>query len=221
MYLGLDGESTSDRSLPDSTGFAICLEENPDCHPKRPRPPDADAISAVRLLRKCRVQCQGGVSLPPNKRPNASRRPPPKGFWHDGRQTAMGNVAENGTANVFMVPRDGVVFHTIANGHVSGGASRGQRHTPPGAMGSRLHETVLSFDDFHAADEVFLTGNIGKLTPVPHLTITTYANWARSASVPVRSLGLGRTRARIFFWQEETEACTRYARTVRGARLAP
>jgi len=29
-----------------------------------------------------------------------------------------------------------------------------------------VHECVLSFDDFRSADEVFLTGNMTKITPV-------------------------------------------------------
>ena len=33
-------------------------------------------------------------------------------------------------------------------------------------MGIPIHETVLSFDDFYAADEVFMTGNMQKITPV-------------------------------------------------------
>ena len=37
-----------------------------------------------------------------------------------------------------------------------------------------MHETVLSFEDFHAADEVFLTGNMSKVTPVTAFDDTTY-----------------------------------------------
>jgi branched-chain amino acid aminotransferase len=32
--------------------------------------------------------------------------------------------------------------------------------------GMVVHETVMSFDDFRAADEVFLSGNLTKVTPV-------------------------------------------------------
>ena len=34
------------------------------------------------------------------------------------------------------------------------------------ADGMKVHETVLSFDDFEDADEVFLSGNLSKVTPV-------------------------------------------------------
>ena len=37
-----------------------------------------------------------------------------------------------------------------------------------------MHETILRYDDFHAADEVFLTGNLTKVTPVTAFDSTTY-----------------------------------------------
>jgi branched-chain amino acid aminotransferase len=37
-----------------------------------------------------------------------------------------------------------------------------------------VHETVLSFEDFEAADEVFLSGNMNKVTPVSGFEDTSY-----------------------------------------------
>jgi branched-chain amino acid aminotransferase len=37
-----------------------------------------------------------------------------------------------------------------------------------------VHEAVLSFDDFRAADEVFLSGNLNKVTPVTAFDDTHY-----------------------------------------------
>ena len=37
-----------------------------------------------------------------------------------------------------------------------------------------MHETVLTFDDFHAADEVFLSGNFTKVMPVTQFDDTHY-----------------------------------------------
>jgi len=42
------------------------------------------------------------------------------------------------------------------------------------AAGVKVHETVLSYDDFHAADEVFLSGNMMKVTPVKEFDGTHY-----------------------------------------------
>jgi branched-chain amino acid aminotransferase len=61
--------------------------------------------------------------------------------------------------------------------------------------GIEVHETVMSFDDFHAADEVFLSGNLMKVTPVSAFEDTQYTlgpvtekvrqmywDWAHSAN---------------------------------------
>ena len=44
----------------------------------------------------------------------------------------------------------------------------------PFADGMAVHETVLSFDDFRSADEVFLSGNFSKVTPVVEFDGTHY-----------------------------------------------
>ncbi len=45
---------------------------------------------------------------------------------------------------------------------------------PDGGAQWVLHETVLTFDDFRAADEVFLSGNMMKVTPVTQFDDTHY-----------------------------------------------
>ena len=77
----------------------------------------------------------------------------------------MGNVAESATANVFMV-RDGVAFTPIANGTFLSGITRKRHIENMRADGIEVHEAVLSFTDFETADEVFLSGNMNKVTPV-------------------------------------------------------
>jgi branched-chain amino acid aminotransferase len=42
------------------------------------------------------------------------------------------------------------------------------------ADGVTVHETVLTFDDFRAADEVFLSGNMMKVTAVTEFDGTHY-----------------------------------------------
>ena len=77
----------------------------------------------------------------------------------------MGNVAESATSNVFMV-KDGEVFTPIANGTFLSGITRARHIINMRGEGIALHETVLGFSDFQDADEVFLTGNMSKITPV-------------------------------------------------------
>jgi branched-chain amino acid aminotransferase len=86
---------------------------------------------------------------------------------------ALGNVAETATANVFMV-KDGELFTPIANGTFLSGITRARHIENARADGMAVHETVLSFDDFRAADEVFLSGNFSKVTPVVEFDGTHY-----------------------------------------------
>jgi branched-chain amino acid aminotransferase len=88
-----------------------------------------------------------------------------KGFGNALVADAMGNVAESATSNVFMV-KDGEVFTPIANGTFLAGITRARHIANLAADGTRVHETVLSFADFRDADEVFLSGNLTKVTPV-------------------------------------------------------
>jgi branched-chain amino acid aminotransferase len=88
-----------------------------------------------------------------------------KGFGNALVADAMGNVAETASANVFMV-RGGVVFTPIPNGTFLAGITRARHIKNLRADGVDVRETVLTFDDFRSADEVFLSGNMMKVTPV-------------------------------------------------------
>ncbi|MCD1627204.1 branched-chain amino acid aminotransferase [Seohaeicola saemankumensis] len=184
MYWGLDGDPTAIVPLPDSTGFAICLEEIP-------MPPEGASTTLTRtrfrrpVLESAVVNAKAGCLYPNNARMLAEARS--KGFGNALVADAMGNVAETATANVFMV-KDGVVFTPIANGTFLAGITRARHIANLRADGIELHETVLSFEDFHAADEVFLSGNMSKLTPVTAFDDTRY---------PVGPIT---TRARALYW---------------------
>ena len=98
---------------------------------------------------------------------------PFKGFGNALVADAMGNVAETATANVFMA-KDGVVFTPIPNGTFLSGITRARHMENLRADGVEVVEKVLSFEDFHAADEVFLSGNMSKVTPVTAFDETSY-----------------------------------------------
>jgi branched-chain amino acid aminotransferase len=85
----------------------------------------------------------------------------------------MGNVAESATANVFMI-RDGEVFTPIANGTFLAGITRARHIENLTREGMKTHETVLTFNDFREADEVFMSGNMSKVTPVTEFDGTHY-----------------------------------------------
>jgi len=162
MYWGIDGDATAIVPQRDSTGFAVCLEEIPMA------PPEASVtLTRTRfrrpVLEDAVVNAKAGCLYPNNARMLAEARA--KGFNNALVGDAMGNVAETATANVFMV-KDGEVFTPIANGTFLAGITRTRHMKHMRADGMTVHETVLSFADFEAADEIFLSGNMSKVTPV-------------------------------------------------------
>ena len=144
------------------TGFAICLEEIPMAAP--------DATTTLTTTRFRRpvmesavVNAKAGCLYPNNARMLAEARA--KGFGNALVADAMGNVAESATANAFMV-KDGAIFTPIPNGTFLAGITRARHISNLANDGVQVRETVLTFDDFRNADEVFLTGNLSKVTPV-------------------------------------------------------
>jgi branched-chain amino acid aminotransferase len=70
--------------------------------------------------------------------------------------------------------KDGEVFTPIANGTFLAGITRARHIANMAREGIKLHEAVLTFEDFHDADEVFLSGNMSKVTPVTAFDDTLY-----------------------------------------------
>ncbi|MFV2002928.1 MAG: aminotransferase class IV, partial [Paracoccaceae bacterium] len=117
------------------------------------------------------VNAKAGCLYPNNARMLAEARD--KGYQNALVADALGNVAESATANVFMV-RDGEVLTPVANGTFLAGITRARHIKNLAADGVRVRETTLTFDDFRAADEVFLSGNMTKVTPVTEFDGTRY-----------------------------------------------
>jgi len=184
MYWALDGGDLGIMPRAGATGFAICLEDIPM--------PPADAATTLTTTRFRRptldcavVNAKAGCLYPNNARMLAEARA--KGFGNALVCDSQGNVAETATANVFMV-RDGQVFTPIPNGTFLAGITRARHIANLRADGVTVHETVLTPDDFRAADEVFLTGNLSKITPVTAFDDVTYA------------VGPMTRRARSLYW---------------------
>ena len=103
----------------------------------------------------------------------ASARARARGFSNALVADALGNVAESATANVF-IARDGEVFTPVPNGTFLAGITRARHIKNLRADGITVHESVLSFDDVTNADEVFMSGNMMKVTPVTGFEETSY-----------------------------------------------
>lgn len=162
MYWGIDGDPTAIVPMPEKTGFAICLEEVPFAAPEA-----TTTLTTTRFRRPVMedavVNAKAGCLYPNNAR--MLREANAKGFGNALVADAVGNVAETATANVFLV-RDGVVMTPIPNGTFLAGITRARHIGNLRADGVEVVEGIISFDDVRAADEVFLSGNMSKVTPV-------------------------------------------------------
>jgi branched-chain amino acid aminotransferase len=170
MYWAIDGDITAVSPLPDKTGFAVCLEEIPLA------PPTATAtLTTTRfrrpVLESAVVNAKAGCLYPNNARMLREARA--KGFTNALVADALGNVAETATANVFMV-KDGEILTPIANGTFLAGITRSRHMKNFAADGSPVREAVLTFENFREADEVFMSGNMSKVTPVTEFDGTSY-----------------------------------------------
>jgi branched-chain amino acid aminotransferase len=162
MYWAIHGSDVGVAPSPEEMGFALCLEEV-----RMPGPEAATTLTRTRfrrpVLEDAVCDAKAGCLYPNNARMLVEARS--KGFGNALVADAMGNVAESATSNVFMV-RDGVAMTPIANGTFLSGITRARHIELLRADGVAVEERVLTFADFEAADEVFLTGNLAKITPV-------------------------------------------------------
>ncbi len=148
-------------AVPDSTGFAICIEALAMPEPggfsltvspfRRPRPDMA------------MTEAKAGALYANNARIMADARA--RGFSNALSLDHEGNVAETASTNVFMV-RDGVVFTPVPNGTFLDGITRQRMIALLRADGVEVVEATLTLDDFDTAEEIFVTGNIAKVMPV-------------------------------------------------------
>ncbi|WP_322865953.1 branched-chain amino acid aminotransferase [Aquicoccus sp. G2-2] len=173
---------------PESTDFALCLEAMPMVAPKgftltttRFRRPTLDVMP---------VNAKAACLYANNAR--MVREAQAKGFDNALTFDANGNVAELATANVFMV-RGGEVFTPAPNGTFLAGITRRRVVKLLRGAGISVHEVTLSVDDFHAAEEIFSTGNISKVVacvgfegrdlptgPIAERARALYLDWAKS-----------------------------------------
>ena len=191
MYWAIEGGPSVVLTKTGATGFAICLEEIPLAGP------DVAVTLGYTSFRRptletALVNAKAGALYPNNARMLAEVNS--RGFHNALVADAMGNVAETATSNVFMV-RDGEILTPVPNGTFLAGITRARHIALARAAGQTVTETVLTFQDFATADEVFVTGNMHKITPVTAIEDKTfqpgpvtrrlrdrYWDWAQSQS---------------------------------------
>jgi|SRR5579872_164460 len=152
------------RPDPDTTRWCLSLYVAP--LPK----PTGTAITLSpfrRPTRECApVEAKAGCLYPNNARAMAEARA--RGFDNCLMCDMLGNVAELGTANIFMV-KDGVAYTPARNGTFLAGITRARVIALLQEAGVVVVETVLRYADFDEADEIFSTGNYTKVSPIVRL----------------------------------------------------
>ncbi|MBV6658338.1 MAG: branched-chain amino acid aminotransferase [Devosiaceae bacterium] len=164
MYFAESGGFMSVPPDPASTRFVLTL-----FHVDMP-PPDRGMRVGVSSFRRPTLEtmptnAKAGCLYPNNGR--AVLEVQKRGFDNALVLDMLGNVAELATANVFMA-RGGTVFTPAANGTFLAGITRARIMELLRASGAEVIEMALTVDDFHAADEIFMTGNYAKVVPITH-----------------------------------------------------
>lgn len=164
MYWPEDAAGGAVRPDPETTRWCLALYVAP--LPK----PGGTAITLSPFRRPTRetapVEAKAGCLYPNNARAMIEARS--RGFDNCIMCDVLGNVAELATANIFMV-KDDVVFTPVANGSFLAGITRTRVIALLRAVGVTVVETTLRYADFQSADEIFSTGNYGKVAPIARI----------------------------------------------------
>ncbi len=164
MYWAEHGGYMGVPADPSSTRFCLCLYEAPMISP-------AGFSLTVSSFRRPSIEtaptnAKAGCLYPNNGR--AILEAKKRGFDNALVLDMLGNVAETGTSNIFLV-KDGHVATPAANGSFLSGITRSRAISLLGDYGFRTSERTLSVQDFLEADEIFSTGNHSKVVPVTRI----------------------------------------------------
>lgn len=161
MYWAEHGGYMSVPPDPESTRFCLCMHEAAMI-------PSAGFTVGVSPFRRPTVECmptdaKAGCLYPNNARSVLDAKS--RGFDNALVLDMLGNVAETGTSNIFMV-KDGVVLTPAPNRTFLTGITRARTMKLLGEAGYEVVEKTLTVADFLDADEVFSTGNHSKVVPI-------------------------------------------------------
>lgn len=87
-----------------------------------------------------------------------------RGFDNAAMLDSVGNVAELTTANIWLA-KDGAAHTPVPNGTFLNGVTRQRVIRLLREAGIQVYERSLTWQDFLEADEIFQTGNYGKVLP--------------------------------------------------------
>lgn len=164
MYWAEHGGYMGVPADPASTRFCLCLYESPMIPPSG----FSIGVSPYRRpsLETMPTNAKAGCLYPNNGR--AILEAKQRGFDNALVLDLLGNVAETGTSNIFMV-KDGQVYTPAANGTFLSGITRARTIALLAQQGIHVIEKALSVRDFREADEIFSTGNHSKIVPITRI----------------------------------------------------
>ena len=140
--------------LPDAKGFSACISPY--------RRPYADMAPT-----DAKATC-----LYPNMQ-RALSYAAERGFGNALVRTTEGAIAEFASANL-MIVKDGIIYTPAPDGTFLAGITRSRVMDLLRAEGIEVVESTLSEDDVMGADEVFSTGNYGKVLPTYRVNDRTF-----------------------------------------------
>ena len=161
MYYAEDGFVAPE---PDSTRFVCTVYEAP-----MPSVPGFSCcVSSFRrpLYSMAPTDTKASCLYPNSAR--ALKEAAAKGFDNAVVLDGLGNVAELATANIWMA-KDGAAHTPIPNGTFLNGITKQRTAKLLQDAGIPVYERTITLDELRDADEIFTSGNYGKIVPVNKL----------------------------------------------------
>lgn len=158
MYWAESGFVAAD---PETTRFCLSLHESPLPEPNG----FAVTLSPFRrpTLEMAPTNAKAACLYPNSGRALLEARS--RGFDNAVLCDALGNVAELATANIWL-GKDGAAHTPAPNGTFLNGITKQRTQRLLEQAGIKVFERTLTWRDFLEADEVFSTGNYGKVMPI-------------------------------------------------------
>lgn len=152
------------RAAPDSTRFICTLYEAPLPDPKG----FSVCLSSFRrpLLSMAPTNAKASCLYPNSAR--ALREAEERGFENAVVLDGLGNVVELATANIWMA-KDGAAHTPIPNGTFLNGITRQRTVKLLRDAGIPVYERTVTVQELLDADEIFTSGNYGKVLPITRI----------------------------------------------------
>jgi branched-chain amino acid aminotransferase len=161
MFWAADGFVDVD---PDTTEFSVSVYDSPMPKPK------GFSVTCSPYRRPsfeyAPTDAKAACHYPNSAR--AMREARSRGFDNAVMLDPLGNVAELATANIWLA-RNGEAHTPVPNGTFLNGVTRQRVIRLLREAGVTVHERSIRWEEFLGADEVFSTGNYGKVVPITRL----------------------------------------------------